>query len=392
MKRVSDILLCATIALMVAATLTSCRTTPTDDPIGKPPTFEERIPQKTTFTEAQFAYMGDDVGEQLSDGWLIKFLTPMEIDASGNPVGPGCVMQLLLNVSYSHAQEPSSTLLEGIYTAQRSSGDFAPYTFVDGYIEYIDLPDGRHELPASTFYADIAAGSTEMEVDLLDDGVVEIVHIGDGEYRIEGIMVGKKCQKRYFSWTGKVEPTSYVEPEIPNSTITSDLEVTNLTKALLQDRGDYFALRDESCRCYLLMLGQESLELTSIRPAGSGSLLRIELLVPWENDVNDGIPAGEYPLLVRNADTSIDRTDLVPFNAIPGLPDCFAIPYWSGCWYVEMSEGVWSQSYARLDEGVVKIERGTKGEHIITCSFTDSSPAKHTVAVSATIEELLIVK
>lgn len=372
------ILSCACLALLLVACGTHEEPTKLDE-------FVEPTPQRVLFTNASFSYMGDDVGEQTSDGWVVKFYTDMEIDDYGNPIGEGSVMQLLLNVTYNPSQEAEVGLLEGIYTAQTSSGDFRANSFVDGYMDYIDLPDGRIERADGTFYADIPENSTDMDVDLLDDGAVAITRNADGTFAFEGVMVGKKCRKRYFEWSGEVKPTSHVIPETPNSTLSENLKLTSLAKMDLQDKGDSFYLGDESYRCFLLFLVEESVEFEWGKPVGSGKVLRLELLVPWDSSVEEGVPAGTYPFVQRNADTSIDKDKIVPFRAIAGLPNRFTVPYWSGCWYVEYADGVWGEKYARLDDGEVVVERGEDGSHRITCTLYDCSEEPVTITADVQI-------
>lgn len=362
--------------------LWACAPTPVETPQADG--YIEREAEVVTFTNAEAYYIGDDIGEGVSDCWLLKFYTDMEIDPAGNPIGPGQVLQLMVNAPYDAEQSAALSLLPGLYTAQPNSTSFSPHTFVDGYIHYVDLPDRRLELADGTFWGELAEGETTISYDLVDDGAVEIGGGGDW-YATEGIVVGKWCRKHRFEWSGKLTQTSYVEPEVPNSTLNSDLRVDHLHYAQLQDRGDYFALRDQSYRSLLLFLASESVDLSSARPAGSGPLLRLELLVPWEWNVAEGIPAGSYPMLTRNADTSFDREDIVPYVAIPGLPNRFSYPYWSGSWYVELSKSEWSDTYARIDSGTVTIERGVDGSHHLTLELLDSSATPHRVSAEITI-------
>ncbi|MBQ8272481.1 MAG: hypothetical protein IJZ09_05710 [Tidjanibacter sp.] len=380
------------LSLLALLMMASCGTPEVPE---EPKEFEEPIPPKVFFTNASFSYMGDDVGEQTSDGWVVKFLTDMEIDDYGNPIGEGAVMQLLLNVTYNPSQEADTSLLPGIYTAQTSSGDFRENSFVDGYMDFIELPDGRHERADGSFYADIAEGSTEMDVDLLDDGAIAITRNTDGTFTIEGVMVGKKCRKRYFEWSGNIEPTSYVEPETPNSTLTSNMNLTTLSKMQLQDKGDCFYRMDESYRCLLLFVVEDGITFNQWgKPEGNGKMLRLELLVPWDSSVEDGVPAGRYPFVQRNPDTSIDKDKIVPFRAIAGLPDCFTAPYWSGSWYVEYAEGVWSELYGRIDSGEVVVERGEDGSHHLSCTLYDCSSEPVAIAADVHIasDKVLIYK
>ncbi len=347
--------------------------------------FVEKEAATIHFTNAEIIYNGDDIGEATSDGWVVKFYTDMEMDAMGNLVGPGEVMQLLLNVPYEAEQTPKFDNLVGEYRSQSNSGDFSPNTFVFGYTSSIELPDGRHERPDATFYASLAEGSTEMDVDLIDDGRVAIVENADGTLTIKGTLVGKQCRKRNFEWRGNVEPQSYVEPIVPNSLLTADLQLSNLTKASIQDRGDYFYLGNESYRDFLIFLAEDAISFEWGKPVGSGDVLRLELLVPWNIDIMDGIPAGTYPMLTRNADTSLDKSDITPYHAVPGLPDRFTIPYWSGTWYVNYVDGAWGSSYARIDGGTVTVERGSDGSHRFICNLKDCSSPSFSVAADVTI-------
>ncbi len=360
---------------------------------GGDDTFIEKEVTTITFTEAEVYYNGDDIGEATSDGWLVKFYTDMEMDQMGNFVGPGEVMQLLLSAPFNSAQKPDLSKLVGEYRAQSNSGDFSPNTFAYGYMGYIDLPDGRHERPEGTFYASIPDGSTEMDIDMIDDGSLEIISNGDGTYTIEGVLVGKQCRKRNFSWRGTMEPKSQAVEQVPNSLLTSDLQLTNLTKAHLQDRGDSFYLGDNSYRNILVFLAEESISFEWGNPKGSGDVLRLELLVPWETNLaEEGIPAGEYPMLARNVNTGIDREAIVPFHSISGLPDSFIVPYWSGTWYVKYADGKWGDSYARIDGGTITVERGADGSHHFICNLQDCSSPSFAVEADVTISNENLIR
>ena len=355
--------------------------------------FIEKEATTITLTEAEVYYNGDDIGDATSDGWLVKLYTDMEMDQLGNLVGPGEVVQLLLNVEYESEQKPNLAKLVGEYSAQSNSGDFSSNTFVYGYMDYIDLPDGRHERPDATFYASLAEGSTTMDIDLIDDGKVVIVENADGTLTIKGTLVGKQCRKRNFEWTGNVEPKSQVVEKPKNSLLTSDIDLTTLTKAHIQDKGDSFYLGNESYRNLLIFLAEDSISFEWGNPKGSGNVLRLELLVPWETDLaEDGVPAGEYPMLTRNADTSFDKESITPFHSISGLPDRFTAPYWSGAWYVKYADGKWGDSYARIDGGMVVVERGEDGSHRFICDLTDCSSPSFAIKADVVITNENIIK
>lgn len=353
--------------------------------------FTEPVPTSVEFTNAEFIYNGDDIGEATSDGWVIKLYTDMEIDEAGAPVGPGCVVQMLLNVRYDETQSADASFLPGTYSEMYNSGNFAPGTFVSGYMTSIDLPGGdRIDLADATYYADVMDGSTEMDYDMIDEGAVRILKNDDGTYTVEGILVGKKFTKRYFSWTGKAEPKSEVPQRIPNSTLESDVIDPSFTKGTIQDKRDYFYLLDESYRCLLIQLAGDGAEFDQFnKVGGDGPVLRLEILVPWETDIQeDGIPEGEYVMTERNPDTSIDKEKIVPGVAIPGLPDEFASWKMAGAWYYEMQDGNWTDTYARIDNGTITVSRENDGSHTISYDLLDCQSQPHRISGIVTLNTM----
>lgn len=347
--------------------------------------FVEKPSIVVTFAEAEVAYIGDKAGEGLSDGWVINLRTDMERDDDGNLVGEGALLQISLNALYEEQQMPVLRNLVGSYRSQSNSGDFAPGTFIFGRMTVVDTPQGRVEQPDDTYYASLAEGATDMDIDLIDDGRVDIALNADGSLSISGTLIGKQCRKRQFEWSGEVDVEVFEEQSPSNSLLTSDVELNSLVKAQLQDKGDSFYTKDESYRNFLIFLAAEDISFEWGKPVGSGDVLRLELLVPWQTTVEEGVPAGVYTMLVRNADTSIDRTDIVPFRAVSGLPDRFHSPYWTGSWYINYVEGVWGESYARIDSGTITVERGADGSHRFICDLQDCSSPSYTVSADVTI-------
>ena len=347
--------------------------------------YQEKELESIVFTNAELIYCGDAVGEGISDGFVVKLYTDMEFDIMGNPIGEGHIMQLMLNSPYSESQEASLDIIKGEYTSQSNSGDFSPGTFVYGYMSYIDLPNGRIELPDATFYAYIPEGKIDMDVDLLDDGKLTIVANEDGTLTISGTLVGKQCRKRKFEWHGIAEIRSEVIEQVPNSLLNSDMELTSFTQAHFDDCGDYFYLGDNTYRDILIFLAEEDIVFEWGKPKGTGNVLRLELLVPYDTDIRNGIPAGTYPMLVRNADTSFNKEDITPYHAVPGLPNRFTVPYWSGCWFVEYEDGAWADNYARIDGGVVTVERDSDGTHRFICDLEDCSEPRFKITTDVTI-------
>ena len=358
---------------------------PKDDP-----GFIEAVPDTVTFTNAEFIYNGDDIGEATSDGWLVKLYTDMDIDETGAPIGPGQVVQILLNAPYNAEQTADPEHLTGVYSEMFNSGDFSAGTFVSGYLQYIDLPGERLEVADGTFYADLAEGSTDMDYDLIDEGAVRIASVGNGTYTIEGILVGNKYTKRYFRWSGSIEARDNAPEQTPNSTITQDIINGNFTQAILQDKGDCFYLGDNSYRCVLLYLTEPTVsesEYPGGRPEGNGAVLRLEMLVPWDIDINkDGIPAGTYNMTQRNPDTSIDKDKIVPGVAVPGLPDEFAAWKVSGSWYYELENSEWTKTYARIDSGSITVDRDENGSHTVTYDLYDCQSNAKRISGSTVFE------
>ena len=364
-----------------------------EEPIPEKPYdgFVEAVPDTVVFTNADFIYYGDIAGESRSDDWVVKLYTDMDIDQMGNPIGPGMVAQLQLNALFDENQAADPSALEGLYREMMNSGNFAPGTFVSGYMVRLDLPGQTLEMADGTFYADLSEGSTEMDYDLIDEGAVSINANDDGTFTIEGVLVGKKYTKRYFNWTGKVEPRNYVPEETPNSTLKQDLTHLTFDQGQLQDKGDYFYRMDESYRCLLVYLGDESVDMSASRPAGNGAVLRLEVLVPWEVDITkEGIPSGTYKMTDRNLDTSIDKDNIVPGVAIPGLPNVFAAWKVAGSWYYELEAGEWSQTYARIDEGEIVVDNHGDGSYTISYDLLDCQAVPRKIQGSTTLAELKI--
>ena len=382
-------LLLAAVAFLAA----SCQNSlPPDvyDPQPEPdPGFVEAVPDTVTFTNADFIYYGDIAGESSSDDWVVKLYTDMEIDELGNPVGPGAVTQLQLNAKWNESQIADPKNLKGVYREMMNSGNFAPGTFVSGYMVTLDLPGQTIQMADGTFFASLEEGSKEMDYDLIDEGAVSVQPNDDGTYNIEGVLVGKKYTKRYFKWTGDIQPRDAVPEETPNSTLEEDLTGLSFVQGQLQDKGDYFYRMDETYRCLLIYLADETVDMTSSRPAGDGAVLRLEVLVPWETDITkDGIPSGSYPMTVRNPDTSIDKDNIVPGVAVPGLPNVFAAWKVSGAWYYELEAGEWTQTYARIDKGEITVENHGDGSCTISYDLLDCQAVPRKIQGSTTLAEL----
>ena len=234
----------------------------------------------------------------------------------------------------------------------------------------IDLPTGKVEIPAGTFYGDVKSYSTSVDADLLSGGKMTVKRLSDGEYSVSGTLVGDLSLKRYFTYTGKVTTIDRHESkdETPNSTLTADIELDGWTQARLQDKGDSYYLQDESCRVVELYLAEDGISLADTWPAGNGRVLKVEFFVEWATDVTQGIPAGTYTVVARDKESQgIPRELLKPGNIASGYPNVFTYP--GGTWYEKLQNGTMKE-YARIDGGTMTVSRdGDK--HTLTIDFID---------------------
>lgn len=338
--------------------------------------YEEPVPELIAFTNARLEYKGDDGYTQLSDEWALLLYT------DGYPEGPAKVMRLDFNAAYKPEQVPDLACILGSYRDQASTGDYSVGTFNWGQMFRQDYPGGQLEMPDMSFFGDIPAGEYEFEADLLREGNFTISANADGTYSVEGILVGTQYRKRCFSYTGPLDPESYVEPTPPNSTLKGDLSLSDtFTQARVYDRGNRFFLPDldenadpsmphaTSYRYFEFCLAEEGIDLDVLVPVGNGKILQLDLLVPYETDPADGIPAGVYTVSHRIG-TGVDREDIVPFRFMEGQPDLFTRP--AGSWFRTMAGESWGDTYARITDGTVTVER-SGAQHRITVDLSDCS-------------------
>lgn len=363
----------AVAALCAIALLSACNDdTTSEQPVPEPP-FIEPVPEWIECTEANVVYYGDEGYTEVSDLWKVLLYTDMEIDETGNPIGPGQIVSISCNAKLADA--PDAANLVGTYTTTLSTSDFRPGTFNDGRMQSIDLPDGTVEIPDFSFFGDLAEGETSFDADLLREGYCQVELNDDGTYTISGIMVGTKYLKRYFRYTGPIEPVDRSEqkPEtVPNSNLTEDIVLEGFTQARLQDMGDYFFLQDESYRLFRLFIADEGVDISQTNASGDGRYLKLEFFVEWNADVAQGMPVGEYKTCTRNEDGGIDRSEIVPWRTVPGKPDKFTDP--DGSWYQKITSTGGMPEYARLTAGKVIVEEiaGVEGGRRISVELADS--------------------
>jgi len=341
--------------------------------------FEEPVPERPDYVNANLIYYGNGGDDELPDEWLLNLYTDMEV-VGGNPIGPGQYLCINFYAPVNQAQEPSLNYLKGQYGMPSSSG-LAESTYIQGEIYNIDTPLGSITMPGGTFYGDIPAGEYEFEPDLIREGSFSITANEDGTWTIDGILVGTQYTKRYFSYTGEFNPVDNSDQgssqDIPNSNLKEDIELDGLTEARLLDKGDFFVTGENNYRLFLLYLAEKGVDISADYPAGTGRLLHLELLVPADADPQDGIPAGEYTMASRISGGSyMPKENIVPFRVVEGCANVFE--YNTGTWYQELSDGMWV-NYGRITGGKVTVERDGNA-HTLTIELTDCSDPAFSVS------------
>ena len=356
----------------------------TENPLPEPPRnpYDEPVPETVVFTNASLVYKGDDGFTGISDEWALTLWT------DGYPLGPSKVMRLDVNSTYNSAQTVDMDCLLGNYSEQTSTGDFSEGTFNWGQLARVELPSGIAYLPDMSYYGDVPDGETEFDPDLLREGKFTISLNPDGTYTVEGILVGTYYTKRYFTYTGPLEAKAEVDPAQANTTLKSDLALGNIfSKARVYDRGNRYFLPDpstddsglpnaKSYRYIEFYLAESGIDLDVLVPAGTGRILQIDFLVPYDWSAADGIPAGKYTVTHRIG-SGVDREDIVPFRFVEGQADMFSHP--AGTWYRTMAGGeVWGDEYARITDGTVTVER-PDGKHRIIVDVLDCASPAHRI-------------
>ena len=381
MKHHFKIAMILSVALLAAA---SCQKEADDTDNGglTPPDggFQEAVPQRPDYVNANLIYYGNGGDEEAPDEWILNLYTDMDV-VDGYPVGAGQYLCINFYSPVNQAQEPSLNYLKGEYSMPSAMG-LSEYTYIQGEIFNYDTPLGSITMPVGTFFGDIPEGQTEFEADLIREGSFSIADNGDGTFTVDGVLVGRQYVKRYFSYTGDFDPVDRSDSgssgqEIPNTNLTEDVDLSGLTEARLIDMGDFFATGEQNYRMFLLYLAEQGVDISKNYPTGSGRLLHLELFVPWEADPADGIPAGEYVMANRIADGSyMPKENIEPFRVVEGRANVFSDN--TGTWYQELKEDEWL-NYGRITGGTVTVERDGDA-HKITIALTDCGDPAHKVS------------
>ena len=327
------------------------------------------------YTNASLVYRGTSDVEDVSCLFELSLYTDMEVNYDGNPIGPGKLIRLSMNAPLFDKDATEFPLPEGVFTASPANYVFNEWTFNTGYVDRIDLPGGIVEINGGTFYGDVTPYSTEYTADLMNVGKFTVKKNANGTYTISGWIAGDSSLKHHLTYTGELETIDRHESteEAPNSTITENIELTTLTKARLHDKGNSYMLGEEDrVRVFILYLTEDNINLDNTWAEGNGQALRIEMFVPWETDVHQGIPQGTYTVTTRDPESNgILKENIQPFNIAPGYPNKFTYP--DGTWYQTLKGEIMDSKYARIDEGTVTVERGDDGSHTLMIDFIDSN-------------------
>lgn len=388
----------AALSLLLAVS-TACKNDTETIPIviqdeGEPDfPFDEPQPEEVLFTQAELIYRGDDGGTGVSDLWQLSLWTDMPIDNAGNPVGPGKLIRVSLNAELL-AEGAELVLPVGIYYEPENYWSFLPFTFNEGEIQSIPLPTGTVDMPAYSFFGDLAEGETGYEPDLLREGYCRVQLNADNTYTVSGIMVGTRFLKRIFTYTGALEAIDRSEEsETGDSTLKADLEINGLKQARLKDTGNpYYLPADDgsgkpnatSYRAFQLLLAENGIAIDDLDRADSGKVLQMEIFVPYETDVREGLPAGTYRIVSR-IESGVDRADIVPGNIPAGIYD----GAFKGAWYRRFAADS-MQDFAAIRGGTLTVVRNG-GSHRLEFDFTDGAEKPHRIYGSCSLEEAIPV-
>lgn len=337
--------------------------------------YVEPVPATITFSSAHLSYYGDDYESDVSDLWTIC----LQKGKSSANTSEEYNIYISVNATHEKTGKPDITMLQGTYRMSMYSGDMTAGTFNPGYMENVDTPDGIIQRPTGSYFVKVENGEEVAEADLLREGYCSIVLEDDGSVSIEGIMVGTEFRKRYFEYKGSPEISEYsgwISSGIPNTNLSSDIELKSLSQIRIVDKGDSYCLGNESYRHFEVYLAEKGIDLSSQWPAGTGELMRIEIFVPWETSAEDGIPDGVYKV-PENVPVSggLYKDDIAPYRIIPGYPDKFTGN--TGTWYQKLENGKWID-YARITGGTITVER-TNGKCLILLDLEDCGEPSHSI-------------
>lgn len=338
------------------------------------------VNEPVEFVSAKLIYLGQG-GLTNACVFDLTLYTDMEFDESGNPIGPGKLLHLDFNATPFGEGETNFIIPAGRYKSADTSYLYDPFTFNWGYMRWRDTPKGTVEVPEYTYFGELAEGETAVTPDLINYGAFEVSVADDGTYTIVGCVVGcgsnATCRKHNFTFTGKMEAedlSNYVAASA-DTTLDSDIELRGFTRARLKDLGDLYFIQDNSYRAFDLLLSDSAEADFGLEWPTVGRMLRVTFIVPFDADVNNGVPAGEYVMMTDNGDGGVERKEIVPYKLRPGVPGKYTKP--NGTWYLSYYNDTLVE-YGRISSGKVTVERSGDA-HKFTMDFLDCAQTPHRV-------------
>ncbi len=354
-----NMLLCSAAAFVLCAGCVQ-KTAPEVTPEDKW-SFDEDEVTLLEFTKAEAQYVGDDVYAGVSDHWIVELS-----NEQGDTLG------LELNSKYNPAQTADFSYLYGTYHAPQNNGDFSEGTYCYGDPYSLDAPGKVVTIPLGTYYQ-YHGESGETLVDYLFMGMANLSQDG-----IKGTLVGEDFLKRVFTFTGSVRTVPVRYRGYPNTNLTSDVILEDMSLLKIRDLGNYFYVKDEynsdvtTYRYFEILFSsgdvRRDIDLTTAKYvlSGTGQYLKIGLLVNYDATISS-IPEGEYTMAQTNEYGGVPREDIVPFRFQAGVPDVFGKQ--SGSWYVDVRDGEWSR-YGRIAGGTIRVSV-ENGSTVLTFNLTD---------------------
>lgn len=351
--------LCSAVAFVLCAGCVQ-KTAPEVDPEDKW-SFDEDEAVLLEFTKAEAQYVGDDVYAGVSDHWIVELS-----NEKGDTLG------LELNSKYNPSQTADFSYLYGTYHAPQNNGDYSEGTYCYGDPYSLDAPGKVVTIPLGTYYQ-YHGESGETLVDYLFMGTATLSQDG-----IKGTLVGEDYLKRVFTFTGSVQTVPVRYRGYPNTNLTSDVTLEDMSLLKIRDMGNYFYVKDEynndvtTYRYFEILFSsgdvRRDIDLTTAKYvlSGTGQYLKIGLLVNYDATISS-IPEGEYTMAQTNEYGGIPREDIVPFRFQAGVPDVFGKQ--SGSWYVDVKDGEWSR-YGRIAGGTVRVSV-EDGRTVLTFNLKD---------------------
>ena len=179
-------------------------------------------------------------------------------------------------------------------TTRSSTGDFSVGTFLWGDIARIDLPTGIVEMPINSFFCELAAGSSELVPDLLNEKGFTIARNGDGTFEIRGTLVGTSYLQRNFTFRGALEAIDRSEEQRPRTTLTGDLQLDGAAHFTQMQSGERkLSFGYAGINVFRVILAEAGVDLADRYPIRARDACRqLDLMVDLSASEADGVPAG----------------------------------------------------------------------------------------------------